>query len=168
MMFQIRISSFWRQNLPKINWKLTSKITYRNLRHFSKKIGHEIPQRRSQDAGTPWWIGGQDSFLRWLRGRAWSRLLTFLAKHPHTESSSCLKEARRLLLGSSNQAALVYLMVHEKIATRYARRALRDLSVWHCCGAVGFSNRDAFVAAIHTAFGHQLQKALTSQMLQVC
>ena len=87
-----------------------------------------------------------------------------LAKHPRTESSACLQQARRLSLGSTGEAAHVYSMVHNKAATRYPRRALRDLIVWHCCGEVGFRDRHAFIAALHTAFGHCLNKDLLSQL----
>ena len=50
MIFHNSGIDFWRQNPSKTNCKLTSKIAYLNSTHFSLKIRHKIPPRRSQDA----------------------------------------------------------------------------------------------------------------------
>ena len=78
---------------------------------------------------------------------------------------SRLQEALHLPLGSSKEAASVYSLVHNRPATRYPKRTLRDLIVWRCCGDVGFGNRDASFNGLDVAFGRSLERDLLSKML---
>ena len=50
MIFQDSGIDFQRQNPPKINLKMASRVACPNVTFFGLKIGHKIPPRRSQDA----------------------------------------------------------------------------------------------------------------------